>query len=125
MKPDKINETDWKLLKEKYPDDLQSVINKINNNYPVQYLIGNVEFYNTLIKVDERVLIPRYETEFLVDKTIQKIKKLKIKNPNILELGTGSGCIAIALKKNIKCSITSVDISKEAIDLALENAHQN
>lgn len=125
MKPDKVTNLDWKILKDKYPNNLKKIEKKIKENYPVQYLIGNVEFYNTFIKVDERALIPRYETEFLVEKTIKKIKELGLKNPNILELGTGSGCIAIALKKNIESKVTSVDISKEALELAKENANLN
>ncbi len=125
MKPKFISETDWHLLKEKYPETIDDIIKKLNEHYPVQYLIGDVDFCNCKIKVDERVLIPRYETEFLVQKTIEKIKKKKILIPKILELGTGSGCISIALKKRIDCEIRAVDISKEALDLAKENAAIN
>lgn len=125
MKPENISELDWKLLKEKYPKNQKEIIEKLKENYPVQYLIGDVEFYNTKIKVDERALIPRFETEFLVEKTIEKLKNLKIENLNILELGTGSGCIAIALKKNLKCNVTSVDISESSLELAEENKKLN
>ena len=125
MKPDFITNLDWKLLKEKYPETLEEVIKKLNNHYPVQYLIGNVEFLNTKILVDERALIPRYETELLVDKTLNRLKKLNTTNPKILELGTGTGCIAISLKKNYPCEITSVDISKQSLELAQENATLN
>lgn len=125
MKPEYITNTDWQLLKEKYRDNIEEVLDKLEAHYPVQYLIGNVEFLNTIIHVDERVLIPRFETELLVEKTIQKLKKMKIKNPNILELGTGSGCISIALKKNIDCKVSAVDISEDAIQVARENATLN
>lgn len=125
MKPEYITDTDWKLLKERYPDNLEEVLDKLEAHYPVQYLIGNVEFLNTIIHVDERVLIPRFETELLVEKTIQKLKKMKLENPNILELGTGSGCISIALKKNIDCRVSAVDISEDAIQVARENATLN
>ena len=125
MKPEYITDTDWKLLKERYPDNLEEVLDKLEAHYPVQYLIGNVEFLNTIIHVDERVLIPRFETELLVEKTIQKLKKMKLENPNILELGTGSGCISIALKKNIDCKVSAVDISEDAIEVARENATLN
>ena len=125
MKPEYITNTDWKLLKEKYPDNIVEVLDKLEAHYPVQYLIGNVEFLNTIIHVDERVLIPRFETELLVEKTIQKLKKMKLENPNILELGTGSGCISIALKKNIDCKVSAVDISEDAIEVARENATLN
>lgn len=125
MKPDFITEIDWKLLQEKYPENINEIVKKLENHYPVQYLIGNVEFLNTTIKVDERVLIPRFETELLVDKTIKKVKDLHLNNPKILDLGTGSGCISIALKKNIPCSVTGIDISSKAIELAKENAKEN
>lgn len=125
MKPEYITDTDWKLLKERYPDNIEEVLDKLEAHYPVQYLIGNVEFLNTIIHVDERVLIPRFETELLVEKTIQKLKKMKLENPNILELGTGSGCISIALKKNIDCKVSAVDISEDAIEVARENATLN
>ena len=125
MKPEYITNTDWKLLKEKYRDNLEEVLDKLEAHYPVQYLIGNVEFLNTIIHVDERVLIPRFETELLVEKTIQKLKKMKLENPNILEFGTGSGCISIALKKNIDCKVSAVDISEDAIQVARENATLN
>ena len=125
MKPEYITDTDWKLLKERYPANIEEVLDKLEAHYPVQYLIGNVEFLNTIIHVDERVLIPRFETELLVEKTIQKLKKMKLENPNILELGTGSGCISIALKKNIDCKVSAVDISEDAIQVARENATLN
>ena len=125
MKPDFITDTDWKILKEKYPQNINEILKKLESHYPVQYLIGNVEFLNTIINVDERVLIPRFETELLVEKTIQKLKKMKLENPNILELGTGSGCISIALKKNIDCRVSAVDISEDAIQVARENATLN
>ncbi len=125
MKPDFITEIDWQILKAKYPNNLEEVINKLNHHYPVQYLIGNVEFLNTKILVDERVLIPRFETEYLVDILIKKIQNSSLKNPKIVDLGTGSGCIAIALKKNLNCSVTGVDISESAIELAKLNAEKN
>ncbi len=125
MKPEFITDLDWQLLKEKYKDNLEKVIDKLERHYPVQYLIGYVDFYDTHINVDERVLIPRFETEYLVEKTIQRIKSIKQENPKILELGTGSGCISIALKKHFSCEVTAVDISEDALDVAKENAKLN
>lgn len=125
MKPDLITDTDWKILKEKYPQNINEILKKLESHYPVQYLIGNVEFLNTIINVDERVLIPRFETELLVEKTIKRIKALNIQNPRIIDLGTGSGCIAISLKKNLPCFVTAIDISEQAIELAKENALKN
>lgn len=123
MKPSFITDVDFKLLQEKYPNNLEEIIKKIENDYPVQYLIGSVPFLNVDIKVDERALIPRFETEELVQKVIDKFKTAQ--NLHILELGTGSGCISIALKKNLPCEIKAVDISSKALSLAQENALQN
>lgn len=120
-----ITDNDYRLLKEKY-DDLDPIIEKLNNNYPVQYLIGNVSFYGYKINVDERVLIPRFETEYLVEKTINLIRKKKLENTRVLEVGTGSGCISIALKREIPTlDITSIDISNDAIYVAEVNAREN
>lgn len=125
MKPENITITDWDLLQKKYPDHLNEIVAKLKEHYPVQYLIGDVEFLNTTINVDERVLIPRFETELLVEKIIEKIKIMNLDRPSILDLGTGSGCISIALKKNIDCEVTGVDISANAITLAKQNALLN
>ena len=91
---------DLELIKRYVPTNLQEdAIKKLEQSYPVQYIIGNVDFYGYEIKVNENVLIPRFETEYLVDKTIKYLKKLEMDNIEILDVGTGSGCISIALKK--------------------------
>ena len=69
-----ISNTDYELLKKLYPDNMEEIIKKINNDYPIQYLIGDVDFYGYTIKVDKRALIPRFETEGLVDNLIKIIK---------------------------------------------------
>ena len=74
MKPDYISIPDWKLLTKKYLDT-NKLLELLSTGYPPQYLIGNVEFCGNIINVDERVLIPRYETELLVDKTIKYAKR--------------------------------------------------
>lgn len=118
--------TDLELIKRYISYDKQEdAIKKLKEGYPVQYIIGNVDFYGYIINVNENVLIPRFETEYLVYKTIKYLEKLNIKNPKILEIGTGSGCISIALKKEIECNIVAIDISKKAIDVAMDNAKQN
>lgn len=124
MRPDYISIPDYNILKEKYGSNLEEVLKKIEAGYPVQYLIGNVEFINTTIKVNEEVLIPRFETEMLVDLVLKYASKQN-KKLNIIDLGTGSGCIAIAIKKNLKCNMIAVDISSAAIKLARENAKVN
>ena len=124
-KPEFLSFKDWELLKEKYPNNLQDILAKIHAGYPVQYLIGNVYFYNSIINVSENVLIPRPETEYLVEKTVKYAKKRFNKKINIIDLGTGSGCIAIALKKELNSEISAIDISKDALDLAKLNARKN
>ncbi|MBQ6285261.1 MAG: peptide chain release factor N(5)-glutamine methyltransferase [Bacilli bacterium] len=99
--------------------------NKLLNDYPIQYLIGYVDFYGYKINVNKNVLIPRYETEYLVEKTINYVKQIFDRKVDILDIGTGSGAISIALKKNLKSNITAVDISSEALDVAKENANIN
>lgn len=100
-------------------------IAKIKNNYPVQYIIGYVNFYGLKIKVNENVLIPRYETEYLIEKTLNYIKKLNIDNPKILDMCTGSGCIGLTLKKELTSSnITLSDISKQALEVAVTNKNE-
>ena len=124
-KPNHITANDWKLLKQKY-EDLDYVINKLEENYPVQYLIGHVDFYDVKILVNKNALIPRFETETLVEKTIEYIHQLKLKRASVLEIGTGSGCISIALKKEVQdLEITAIEISSRAIRLAKKNAKLN
>ena len=109
-------------------DDLDKLTNEqkklLKDNYPIQYLLGNTNFCGYDIKVDERVLIPRFETEYLVDDTIKLIKKY-IKEPKIIDLCTGSGCIAITLSKELNVNVDALDISSDAINLAKENAVNN
>ncbi|MCP4583517.1 MAG: peptide chain release factor N(5)-glutamine methyltransferase [candidate division Zixibacteria bacterium] len=91
---------------------------------PVQYLIGEVEFYNVKLKVDERALIPRPETEVLVENLVELIKPMK--SPRLLDIGTGSGNIAIAIAANVEdVSVTTVDVSADSLDLARANASLN
>lgn len=117
---------DVELIEKYVPIDKQKQAKeRLSKGEPVQYIIGNVEFYGSIINVNPNVLIPRFETEYLVDKTIKLLKKLNIINPKVLEIGTGSGCISIALKKNINCQIEAIDISKEALLVAKDNANRN
>lgn len=93
---------------------------------PVQYIIGNVDFYGNIFKVNKNTLIPRFETELLVEKTFKYINKYFTKNIKIVDIGTGSGCIAISLSKLLNNSIvTGVDISPSALKVAKENNEIN
>ena len=124
-KPENISNLDWNLLCQKY-DNLEEVIAKVDEGYPIAYLIGDVSFYGYPFKVNENVLIPRFETETLIEKTIKLIKSLNLENSNLIDLGTGSGVIAITLKKEIpSLNITAIDKSKEALKVAIENSKLN
>ena len=104
------------------PDLLEQGLKRLENGEPVQYIIGNVDFYGYKFEIDKRVLIPRFETEELIEKTINYLKSFP-DNVKIIDLGTGSGCIAITLKKLLpQASITAVDISEQALDVARVNA---
>ena len=114
---------DIKLIKKYVPEKKQKkALKKLQKGYPVQYIIGNVDFFGIEIDVNKNVLIPRFETEGLVDKLTKLIKQYSFNNPNILDIGTGSGCISIYLKKNLECNVTAIDKSKKAINLAKKNA---
>lgn len=125
------NESDLAYLKKYIEthklDDIfyNKCLNELKKGRPIQYIIGNVDFYGYELKVDENVLIPRFETELLVDKTIKKIKKLFSNPVSIIDLGTGSGCIAITLKKELNCTVDALDISKKALEVAKYNANSN
>jgi release factor glutamine methyltransferase len=91
---------------------------------PLQYIIGSTEFFGLEFKVNESVLIPRPETETLVETVIENIKDLS--QPKIIDLGTGSGSIAVVLSKNVKdCSVFATDISLDALEVAQENAKRH
>ena len=109
---------------EKYlePDKLEEGLKKLEQGIPVQYIIGNMDFYGFNFDIDSRVLIPRFETEELVERTFNYLKEFN-NNLNIIDLGTGSGCIAITLKKLLPSSnVTAVDISNDALEVARGNA---
>lgn len=107
-------------------DNLEEAIKRLEAGEPVQYIVGDVDFYGNIIKVNKNVLIPRRETEELVEKTVNYIKKYLNTEIDILDIGTGSGCIPITLKKLLPNSnITGADISKEALEVATSNASFN
>lgn len=119
----KIGTAEIKALKEKYQGNIDEAQKLLKQNYPIQYLIGNVIFYDCKINVNEDVLIPRFETEYLVEKTIRILENKNIKKG--IDLCTGSGAIAIALKKNLNINIDACDISSKALKIAKKNALEN
>ena len=100
----------------------------LKTGLPIQYIFEEADFYNLKFKVNNSTLIPRPETEELVDLIIKEFKQETRKNQilNILDIGTGSGCIPITLKKNIPNSkVTGIDISEKALEVAKSNAKKN
>ena len=117
-----VRKEDIEYLKKYLPSDrLEEGIKSLENGIPVQYIVGNVNFYGNTINVNENTLIPRFETELLVEKTIKLINKYFDRKVDILDIGTGSGCIAITLNKELDSNVTAVDISDKALDVAREN----
>ncbi len=109
---------------------LYNSLSRLKSQEPIQYILGETEFYGLPLKVTKDTLIPRPETEELVDwilnETQEKREKKKDKILSILEIGTGTGCIPIALAKNFpKAIITATDISSEALKIATHNAKLN
>ena len=96
-----------KYLKDK---DMMSAIKELEKGVPVQYIVGNVDFYGNTISVNPSVLIPRFETELLVEKSINYIRKLFDNEVSIIDIGTGSGCIAISIAKELKCDVRCMEL---------------
>lgn len=101
------------------------VLEDLKQQIPIQYILGETEFYGLPLKVNKHVLIPRPETEELVDLIIRSHTKRS--NPlKILDIGAGSGCIGVALAKNLpNAKVYALDVSKEAIKIAKQNAEFN
>ena len=104
-----------------------AILEKLQLEIPIQYILGRTHFYGLEFNVNENVLIPRPETEELVEWIISSTVKLpKFKNIKILDIGTGSGCIAISLAKNIpNAEVSAIDISEKALATAKENGVLN
>ena len=101
----------------------EEALTKLRNHIPIQYILGETEFYGLKFKVNPSVLIPRPETEELVHWIIEDCTMLR---PDILDIGTGSGCIPITLKKNIlHAKVQGWDISEDALSTARSNASIN
>lgn len=115
---------------ETVPDDLlkkmQYVLEELMTHKPVQYVLGEAWFYGLRFHVNEAVLIPRPETEELVEWVISEYKKQHRSAYDILDIGTGSGCIAISIKHKIPdAEVTAIDISEAALQVARKNAEEH
>jgi release factor glutamine methyltransferase len=104
-----------------------SILEQLKQEIPVQYLLGKTSFYGLDFEVNENVLIPRPETEELVEWILESQKsKVESQNIRILDIGTGSGCIAISLAKNIpNAAVFAIDVSEKALATAKKNAERN
>jgi release factor glutamine methyltransferase len=110
-KKENITETEIKKVKE--------IISSLSTNKPIQYILGEAWFYHKKFYVNEHTLIPRSETEEL----IEIVSSFKIKNEKIIDIGTGSGCIPITIKSKFEnTQITAIDISYDALNVAKQNA---
>ncbi len=105
--------------------DIHFGVKRLLNNEPIQYIIGETEFLDIILKLNKHTLIPRPETEelvLLIEKTLDKNISSKL---TILDIGTGSGCIAISIQKLTNANVTGIDISKEALIQAKANSILN
>ena len=111
-------------LKEREKEALEKLVQRRISGEPLQYILEHQEFWSIDFKVDPRVLIPRPETELLVEQSLLILSENSFKRvPSVLEIGTGSGAIAIALAKEVKIIfLIATDISQDALVLAKENA---
>lgn len=107
------------------PSDFDPFIVQINDHKPIQYILGEAVFYGRIFKVNSSVLIPRPETELLIYEILRNVKNRNGDTHRMLDIGTGSGCIAITLALKIQQAIVhATDISKEAINIATQNSEE-
>ena len=115
-----------KHLTEKEYEEYQQWIERRKHGEPVAYIVGKREFWSLPFEVSRHVLIPRPETEILVEEVLKACAAGRVKNPRILEIGTGCGAISVSLASELKeAYIVATDISREAIAVAMKNAHNN
>jgi len=104
-------------------ENLDEITERLKKNEPVQYVLGETWFAGMKFKVNKNVLIPRPETEELVDWIVKESQKSKVKSQNIIDIGTGSGCIPITIKKKLpEANVTAIDVCSQALFTATENA---
>lgn len=119
-----ISQNLYAVVSGKKYERFQKAIAKLKNYEPIQYILGNTEFYGIIFEVNPSVLIPRPETEELVSWIIDNCKDSQ--DISVLDIGTGSGCIAISLAKNLKhAKVYALDVSEDALKLAKLNADKN
>jgi release factor glutamine methyltransferase len=113
-------------LPAEHSEAINQILTKLKTGEPIQYILGHTEFYGLPFKVNPSVLIPRPETEELVEWILSSVGISKLAVRNILDIGTGSGCIAVTLKKHLnETQVVAIDISAKALQTAKENAELN
>jgi release factor glutamine methyltransferase len=113
-------------LSEEIIENFENAISRLKRQEPIQYICGKTEFYSLPFKVDEHTLIPRPETEELVQWIIDDMNNECRESQTLLDIGTGSGCIAIALAKNLQdLKVSALDFSPEALEMAHKNSVLN
>ena len=121
---------DTKCIFEDFPsasrEDILDMVKRRSGGYPLQYILGTWEFFGYTFIVNENVLIPRADTELLIENAIEICRKNNLKSPKIADLCSGSGCIAIALKNQVKNShVSAVEISEKAVEVIRKNSELN
>ena len=111
---------------EEVRDRFRGLVRRRATGEPVAYLVGHKEFFSLDFLVSPAVLIPRPDTETLVDQALRDLKARALPAPRALDLGTGSGCLAIVLAKLVPALfVTAVDLSRDALEIARQNAQRN
>ena len=115
-----------RILSAKERDRYRDYVKRRVKREPVQYILGETEFYGFTFKVSSDVIVPRPETELIVDAVLEAVKASQNKSPKILDVGTGSGCIAVSLARLLPdCSIWAIEMSAAALQVARANADMN
>ena len=111
------------IISEEQSEVFKKLISELQSGKPYQQILGETEFYGLQFFVDENVLIPRPETEELLELTISEIQKRNLKNTKIIDIGTGSGIIPIVLKNKFpQAKVSAIDFSEKALETAKKNA---
>ncbi|RPJ81588.1 MAG: peptide chain release factor N(5)-glutamine methyltransferase [Acidobacteria bacterium] len=117
-----LSHPEWKIAPEQQ-HQLEKWLEQRKQHYPIQYLVGSQEFFGRQFRVDPSVLIPRPETELIVETCLELVRALEKDTVRVVDIGTGSGCIAITLAcEDPRIQVTAVDVSETALDVARENA---
>jgi len=126
IKPNDLSLYSDKKVSKKQLENFQALVERRKAHEPLEYILGEIDFYGCKLLINSDVLIPRQETEILVDLIVKKLENEDLENKILFDICTGSGCIGIALKKRFpKLKVYLSDISKKALDVAKKNAKKN